>query len=34
VLDLKESIKEEKEETVRLMGELGIEEEGGAPQQP
>jgi hypothetical protein len=26
VLDLKESIKEEKEEAVRLMSELGIEE--------
>ena len=29
VMELKDSIKEEKEETVRLMAELGLEESEG-----
>lgn len=28
-MELKESIKEDKEETVRLLGELGLEESEG-----
>ena len=34
VMDLKESIKEEKEESTRLMGELGLNEYDSDEDQP